>query len=259
MKNQNFLAVGLLVVGSISVSATNVVAVPLSPHAYAMQRSYSNAFDITGTQVTYSTGTDKLAYNSTQGFITKEMWANLAQYPASYNCWLETGMMKGVVMPNLQTVNLSQVVFQNGHFVGYQSVNQSNNTLEYHDAPYGSTTGVTGPQIYTIEKVTGNGNWRILVNGATALTLNSVVCTAGTVASNYYASGSWRSRVGIETSDSAAVFTNPSVASGWIIRKGSNSYQTVNSPNNEDSNNLGWVSNFSYNSANNANGVGFAR
>jgi hypothetical protein len=98
------------------------------------------------------------------------------------------------------------------------------------------------------------------VNGATALTLNSVVCTAnGTIASNYYASGSWRSRVGIETSDSAAVFTNPSVASGWIIRKGSNSYQIVNSPNNEDSNNLGWVSNFSYNSANNANGVGFAR
>ncbi len=153
MKTQNFL-VGLLTVG-ISLSAGRVIAVPLSPHAYATQRSVSNALDITGSQVTYSTGTDKLAYNSTQGFINKEMWANLGVNSA-YQCWLETGMTKGGIMPTLQS-SPSQTVFQNGHFIGFQSVNQSNNTLEYHDAPYGSTTGVTGSQIYTIEKIAGNG------------------------------------------------------------------------------------------------------
>jgi hypothetical protein len=171
---------------------------------------------------------------------------------------LETGMTKGGVLPTLQAdENRDPRIFQNGHFIGYKSVNQSNNRLEYHDAPYGSTTGVTGPQIYTIEKVTGNGNWRILVNGITALTLNSVVCSDGLV--NYPAMGGDHVDVGIEASNSAAVFTTKSVASGWIIRKGSASYQTVNSANNTDNNTLGWASSFLYGPNTNANAIGFAR
>jgi hypothetical protein len=237
MKTQNFL-VGLLTVG-LSLSAGRAIALPIPDHAYALQRSSTNALDITGTQVTYSKGTEALAYNSTQGFITKETWA---VFSANSNCWLETGAMKGAVMPTLQTKESQKIyVFQNGHYIGYQSVNQSNSQLEYHDAPYGVKTGVTGPQTYTIEKISGSGNWRVQINGTTALTLNSVVCPAGT---NFLANGGHHIDVGIETSDSAAVFTSPTAASGWVISKGGGSYKAVGSATNGDSNNLQWVSNF---------------
>jgi hypothetical protein len=253
MKTQNFL-VGLLTVG-ISLSAGRAIALPLSPHAYAQQRSYSS--NITGSQVTYSSGTDKLAYNSTLGFITKEMWANLS-VSSAYECWIEAGMTKGVVMPTLQTnQSENKVVFQNGHFIGYKSVNQANNRLEYHDAPYGATTGVTGPQIYTIEKIAGSGNWRILVNGTTALTLNSVVCANGSA--TYPANASGYSTVGIEASDSAAAFTSGNLAVGWTTRNGSGSYQIRDSSVTADTNNLGWTSSFAYNFSTKANSLVFAR
>ncbi len=110
-------------------------------------------------------------------------------------------------------------VFQNGHFLGYAKINLSNNKPEYHDAPYGSTTGVVGPQTYAAEKFDGNGNWRIKINGAIALTTGNAQCrSAGFPVSNYYANGGRRVKVVIESADSDAVFTSPTSASGWTTR-----------------------------------------
>jgi hypothetical protein len=251
MKTQNFL-VGLLTVG-ISLSAGSAIAVPLSTnnHAYALESSFSNVMDITGSQVTYSKGTEALSYNGTQGFINKEIWAVFAAGPT---CWLETGATKGGISSTFATN--SPRVFQNGHFIGYQSVNQSNALVEYHEAPYGVNTGVTGAQTYSLEKAAGGGNWLVKVNGTVALTLNSIVCPAST---NYLANGADHIDVGIESADSAAVFTNPTAASSWTIRKGSGAYQSVSSATNRDKNTSNWTSKFVPASGSSPNGIVFAR
>jgi hypothetical protein len=129
--------------------------------------------------------------------------------------------------------------------------------VEYHEAPYGANTGVTGPQTYALEKAAGGGNWLVKVNSTTALTLNSIVCLGNT--GNYPANGADHVDVGIESADSAAVFTNPTVASGWTIRKGSGSYQSLSSATNTDKNNYKWVSSFVPPSGSSPNGIVFAR
>jgi hypothetical protein len=256
----------LLVIGSSSAAIFTLAelitvdskaqAVPLDPyHAYLHQISTSSFPDIIGAQITYSTGTDKLSYSGIESFINKETWMSLGVY-ADLPCWLEAGMTKGGITPTFQS-SVTKKVFQNGHFVAYRSYNQSTNSIEYHEAPYGVTTGVIGAQTYRIERKTGAGNWQIIVNGTTALTLNSVICTDGVAP--YSANGGNFSDVGIEASDSVAAFTNPSYASGWITSKRSGSYQTVTTAKNDDRNKLSWNSSFSYTSSNNTNSIKFSR
>jgi hypothetical protein len=245
----------LTLAGLITVDS-KAQAVPLDPyHAYAHQISISSFPDITGAQITYSTGTDKLSYSGTESFINKEMWMNLSVYD-NRPCWIEAGMTKGGITPTFQSP-VTNKVFQNGHFVAFKSLNKSTNSIEYHEAPYGVTTGVIGAQTYRIERKTGAGNWQIIVNGTTALTLNGLACTDGFAP--YSANGGNFSDVGIEASDSAAAFTNPSYASGWIRSKDYVSYQAVTTANNDDRNKLSWSSSFSYTPSTNTNSVKFSR
>jgi len=220
-------------------------------HGYAVQFKDINNH---GQAFVTSYGQEDL-YQSSSGSgaaITKEMWVIFNK--TTRNHWIEVGDVKGKMADNLQQVNLTlsqKSKVWAGHFVAYQTFNNSTGQDEYRETAFDSYAP-TGVHKYSISYI-GSNTWVIYADDARVLTLSGITYT--------YAQ---RLQLGIETKDTTNYF-DPSTLISSIQGKDTNGiWQGWTSASNGDYNTSSvaygpWTSIFSLNTSTGGNSITFTR
>ncbi|MDF5730039.1 MAG: hypothetical protein PUP92_19000 [Rhizonema sp. PD38] len=218
------------------------MATILSPHAYALYRTYAN-IPLNGLSFTsQNTGEDLQNPNGASRFITKEGWLGFSN--SNGGEWIETGTVKGALFKSFTDYTIDDwdglFVAMNG--CGGVTATQCSNHITYREGEVGSQVA-TGKHNFIIRKMTdGSGNYQVYIDYSPLIVVNG---------STFTVSDPINADVGIESNDTTNSFTSgTTVYDFWIV-----------DPNNENnSGTAGWYPvtpsiSYTYTSSNNYNGA----
>ncbi|MDF5718728.1 MAG: hypothetical protein PUP93_33895 [Rhizonema sp. NSF051] len=209
------LSWGLLGAIAALLNPMTASATSLSPHFYALGRTYSNV-PIHGTYfVSQNTGEDLSNNNPTSGqIITKETWLNFSY--GNGNEWIETGTLYGNIYRSfsdktLDTAWRGSFVATNG-CAGASGSTCSSYTTTFREGEVGAN--LTGTHNFIIRKKTdGSGDYQVYIDYNPTTVING---------SSFTVSDPISADMGIESSDTGNSWTSGTIGYDWWIVDPSN-------------------------------------
>lgn len=204
----------------LTAIAGPALAAPITPHAYALQRTYGPYY---GAYFNNSLGPEDLTQNDRSAFepfIDKELWF---VFDVASTLWIETG----------DTVGIISGVDRVGHFYAENYIDSTGSSQYFEALIDGSSPVPTGEHNFTIG-AGSSGIWNILVDGVPKEAISDFPTQKSADHED----------IGIEASDDQTTFKSSTKSDNLQYQDMNGAWYYWNTSINQDSNTFGWSSAF---------------